>query len=73
MSNANTVQIDPVLTTEAARILEVSPETIRHWERIGTLPAIKTRSGARVFNRSDLFALKRSREAREQQRAAVAV
>ena len=61
----NTQHLDPVLTSEAARILEVSPETIRNWERAGTLSALKTTSGARVFNRSDLFEFKRSRAARE--------
>ena len=40
---------DPVLTSEAARILEVSNETIRAWDRRGVLKARRTTSGVRVF------------------------
>lgn len=54
--------LDPVLTTEAARILEVAPETVRHWERIGRLPALKTERGVRLFNREDVLRLKAERE-----------
>ena len=53
--------IDPVLTTEAAHILKVSPETIRHWERIGILPAVKTERGVRLFDRRDVERLARER------------
>ena len=58
--------IDPVLTTEAARILEVSPETVRHWERVGILPAIKTGRGVRLFDRRDVERVARERQATEQ-------
>jgi len=51
----------PVLTTEAARILDVSPETVRHWERIGILPALKTARGVRLFDRRDVERLARTR------------
>jgi DNA-binding transcriptional MerR regulator len=61
--------LDPVLTTEAARILEVAPETIRHWERVGILPALKTERGVRLFSRRDC---ERLRDEREAQRAAIA-
>lgn len=54
--------IDPVLTTEAARICTVSPETIREWERTGKLPALKTERGVRLFDRRDLLALKARRD-----------
>jgi excisionase family DNA binding protein len=61
--NATAVEmIDPVLTTEAARILEVSPETIRQWERLGRLPALKTSRGVRLFSRRDVLALKARRD-----------
>jgi DNA-binding transcriptional MerR regulator len=53
--------LDPVLTTEAARICDVSPETIRKWERLGRLVAIKTARGMRLFNRPDVLALARDR------------
>jgi excisionase family DNA binding protein len=52
----------PVLTTEAARILEVSPETVRHWERVGILPALKTERGVRLFDRRDVERLARERQ-----------
>jgi excisionase family DNA binding protein len=61
----NTQTLDPVLTSEAARILEVSPETIRNWERAGILLASKTGSGVRVFDRGDVDALKQQRAARQ--------
>ena len=57
--------IDPVLTTEAAHILKVSPETIRHWERIGILPAVKTERGVRLFDRRDVEQLARERQSTE--------
>jgi hypothetical protein len=52
---------DPVLTTEAARIIEVSVETIRTWERQGILPAVKTERGVRVFSRQNCIRLARQR------------
>ena len=54
--------IDPILTTEAARILHVSAETIRLWERRGRLPALKTERGVRLFDRRDVERLARERE-----------
>ena len=63
--STNPTIIDPVLTTEAARILEVSPETVRHWERVGILPALKTERGVRLFDRRDVLRLARERQATE--------
>ena len=54
--------VDPVLTTEAARILNVSQETVRQWERRGILPAHKTARGVRLFDRRDVERLARERE-----------
>ena len=60
MSSATT--IDPVLmTSEAARIIGVSSETIRAWEGSGRLPALKTGRGVRLFNRVDVERLARER------------
>lgn len=59
------VAIDPVLTTEAARLLRVSAETIRLWERQGRLPAIKTERGVRLFDRRDVERLARERRVPE--------
>jgi excisionase family DNA binding protein len=54
-----------LLTNEAARILEVSPQTVRLWERSGRLPAIRTSSGTRLF---DSAKVERLREERQRQR-----
>jgi len=56
---------DPVLTTEAARILGVSTETVRLWERKGILPAHKTTGGVRLFDRADVERLAAERRARQ--------
>jgi len=57
--------IDPLLTSEVARILEVSSETVRVWERLGRLPALKTGRGVRLFDRRDVERLVRERRALE--------
>lgn len=59
----------PLLTSEAARVLGVSPETIRLWERKGLLPAVKTDHGVRLFALDDVSALKRERDLRQEERA----
>jgi DNA-binding transcriptional MerR regulator len=56
--------LDPVFATEAARIIDVSVETIRTWEKTGKLPALKTARGVRVFDRRDCVRLARERETR---------
>lgn len=50
-------QLDLLLTSEAARILSVSSETLRLWTRHGRLPVMLTANGVRVFNRADVTAL----------------
>jgi DNA-binding transcriptional MerR regulator len=45
---------DPVLVSEAARILNRSSETVRAWTRQGVLKARVTSTGVRVFNRADV-------------------
>ena len=39
-------------TTDAARALGISSETVRLWENTGRLPAIRTVSGQRLFSRA---------------------
>lgn len=56
---------DVVLTSEAARILDVSSETVRLWERRGRLPALKTEKGVRLFNRRDIERLACERRTEE--------
>lgn len=53
-----------ISTQDAARILNVSSETVRNLERRGLLSAIKTPRGIRIFDRSDVekLAVKRARD-----------
>jgi excisionase family DNA binding protein len=53
----------PLLTNEVARILDVSADTVRHLERMGRLPALRTSGGVRLFNRCDVERLARERRA----------
>ena len=53
-----------VLTAEAARILEISPDTVRIWERTGRLHALKTSRGVRLFYKCDVERLARERQNR---------
>jgi excisionase family DNA binding protein len=41
-----------VMTSEAARIVGVSSETIRAWANSGKLPFVATGRGVRVFDRA---------------------
>ena len=50
-----------LLTNDAARLLNVSPQTIRVWERAGRLAAVKTAGGVRLFDRRDVERLARER------------
>lgn len=52
---------DPVQTGEAARILHVSEETVREYDRRGVLKARRTTRGVRIFEREDVERLRRSR------------
>jgi excisionase family DNA binding protein len=56
---------DVLLTSEAARVLGVSPDTVRLWERIGRLPAVKTDRGVRLFNRADVERVRLARECQQ--------
>jgi hypothetical protein len=57
-------EVDLLQTGDVARMLEVSAETVRLWERLGRLPALKTERGVRLFHRRDVERLAREREAR---------
>jgi hypothetical protein len=57
---------DELLTTSpTARELDVSPQAVILWEKLGILPAIKTASGQRLFRRGDVRRLKAERLARK--------
>lgn len=51
-----------MLTADVAREKAVTPATVRQWERSGKLPAIKTVTGVRLFNRSDVEAFAGTRK-----------
>jgi excisionase family DNA binding protein len=59
--------LPPLLTSSAARILNVTPDTVRAWERSGRLPAVKTDRGVRLFDRRDVERLARERETHREQ------
>lgn len=52
-----------LLTSQAARLLAVSSETVRLWERTGQLRAVRVVGGLRLFQRVDVERLAREREA----------
>jgi DNA-binding transcriptional MerR regulator len=52
---------DLLLTNEVARLLDVSPQTVRLWERTGRLAATKTTKGVRLFKRGNVEDLARER------------
>ena len=57
-------QADHIFTGEAARILDVSSETVRWWERIGRLPAaLRVGRGVRLFDRGTVLRLAAARKA----------
>ncbi len=56
------MQVVPLLTGEAARVLKVSPQTVRLWERLGRIAAVKTSAGIRLFDPRDVARLARKRD-----------
>ncbi len=60
-----------LLTNEAAYILKVAPDTVRYLERTGHLPALKTSTGVRLFDRRDVESLRLARERQAAAREAV--
>ena len=46
----------PLLTSEVAQILGVAEATVRLWERLGRLHAVKTARGVRLFERAEVLA-----------------
>lgn len=58
---------DILQTSDVARMTDppVSADAVRHWERVGLLPAVKTAGGVRLFRRADVLAfLERRRQRR---------
>ena len=55
---------DYITTLAAARILNVSPDTVRRWAKVGRLPVALTASGIRLFDRAVVVQLAANTEAR---------
>lgn len=47
-------QAVPLSSAEVARLANVTPETVRQWERTGKLPCTRTASGMRLFAPADV-------------------
>ena len=56
-------------TSDAARLAQVAPDTIRMWERMGRLPAIRTAGNVRLFQRDDVLRVAEERAASRQAHA----
>jgi excisionase family DNA binding protein len=52
-------------TLDVAKILQVSPDTVRQWERRGKLAATRTAGGMRLFRRDDIEMLASQRRTSE--------
>jgi DNA-binding transcriptional MerR regulator len=57
---------------DVARLCDVAAETVRIWERLGKLAAVRTRSGMRLFRRDDVERVARARATRGARRRGVA-
>lgn len=55
---------EALLTSEAARLLGVTSDAVRHMERRGLLPAVRTGSGVRLFDRATVERLATERAQR---------
>lgn len=50
-----------LLTSDAARILNISADAVRRLERLGQLTAMRTAGGTRLFDRTEVERLARER------------
>lgn len=56
---------DVLSTADAARLLGVVPATVRHMEKQGQIPALRTEGGVRIFLRDDVERIAEERAARQ--------
>jgi excisionase family DNA binding protein len=54
-------------SADVARLLNVTPATVRQWEQQGKLPAERTIAGTRLFDLSDVERLARIRALRRKE------
>jgi DNA-binding transcriptional MerR regulator len=64
------LESSPLLVSDVAKILDDSPDYIRHLERTKQLPAEKTPTGVRIFRLDDVERFARDRAQRREDRAA---
>jgi len=60
----NPTGFDVLTTGEVSRVLGLSADRIRQLERYGELPARRTETGVRLFERATVEAFRRSRDER---------
>lgn len=63
---------EPMLTSEVADLLGVSPDRVRQLEREGVLLTARTTTGVRIFNRAEVVVVAADREAKKVAKAAAA-
>jgi excisionase family DNA binding protein len=62
MDERFTVAAEVLMTSDVAREMGVTAQTVIYWERTGQLPAIRIGArGTRLFRRSDVLAFKARR------------
>ena len=65
MKQAASAEADFFTVGDVAKAADASTDSVRHWERTGLLPALRTVGGRRIFRREDVteFLAKRKRNA----------
>lgn len=53
---------DLLTPAEVARLLDVTPETVRGWANAGKIPVLRTQTGRRLFERDQVERLAQERE-----------
>jgi excisionase family DNA binding protein len=60
-----------MIASDVAKLIGVTPATVRTWADAGRLPALRTVSGMRLFDRHDVEHLARERQAASDRKAGV--
>ena len=61
---------DPITTSEAAKILDLSESGVRALERSGRLNAARTGTGMRIFSKAEVQRVAAARAAKQEPRSA---
>ena len=57
-----------ISTTEARKIVDVTPTTLRRWDQAGTVKTIRNNAGQRRYNKQDLLSLSHIKETVDEKR-----